>query len=191
MRPKLINIPNLITLMRIALVPILVFFFYLPGQWTQLASAALFALAGITDWIDGFLARKLKQLSAFGSFIDPVADKLIIAVALILLVGAHGGALIAIPALVIVGREIVISALREWMAELGKRGDVAVSWLGKVKTFVQFLAIMGLLCVQPGHYHAVYWISLFALYIAAGLTLWSMTQYIKAAWESLHSQHTV
>src|SRR6476660_8095219 len=120
------SIPNLLTLLRISLIPIFVLVFYLPFEWHYIASAIIFAIAAATDWLDGYLARKLQQVSPLGAFLDPVADKLIVAVALVLLVQSHASAWLAIPSAVIVGREIVISALREWMAELGKRQRVGV-----------------------------------------------------------------
>lgn len=183
---KQMTIPNAITLLRIFLVPVLVFFFYLPGSWTHTVCATIFALAALTDWIDGYLARKLHQSSEFGKFIDPVADKLIVAVSLVLIVGANGGALLAIPAVVIVGREIVISALREWMAELGERGAVSVNWLGKLKTTIQMIAIICLLLTHKGSPWYIYWGGVIALYVAATLTLWSMTLYMMAAFKTLN-----
>lgn len=179
------NIPNTVTLSRIVLIPFLVFFFYLPGNWTHYVCAIIFALAAITDWVDGYLARRLAQSSKFGAFIDPVADKLIVAVALVMLVGAHASAWLAIPAAVIVGREIVISALREWMAEFGSRAKVNVNWIGKVKTVVQMVAIIGLLMVSPKDRNIIYYAGFIALYVAAALTLWSMFVYLKAALNSL------
>ena len=139
------NFPNTLTLMRIAIIPVFVVIFYLPFEWSHLTTAVIFALASITDWLDGYLARIWKQTSQLGAFLDPVADKLIVIVALILLVGDPTLPHIAIPAAIIAGREIVISALREWMAELGKRASVAVSFIAKIKTFIQMLAVIALL----------------------------------------------
>ena len=124
------NLPNILTLLRIALIPIFIGVYYLPWEGRHLASAAIFGIAAGTDWLDGYLARKLDQFTPFGAFLDPVADKLIVASALIMLLESHANVLFALPTLVIIGREIVISALREWMAELGSRTSVAVSYLG-------------------------------------------------------------
>ncbi|MBD2859081.1 CDP-diacylglycerol--glycerol-3-phosphate 3-phosphatidyltransferase [Spongiibacter sp. KMU-158] len=181
------NIPNALTLFRIILIPVLVVVFYLPFPGSYLTCAALFALAGITDWLDGYLARRLGQSTPLGAFLDPVADKLMVAVALALLIERFNAPWFTIPAVVIIGREIVISALREWMAELGKRTSVAVSYLGKVKTTVQIIAIIGLLMFPPEQYW--YWdmLSLSCLYVAAVLTLWSMIVYLRAAWPDLRS----
>ena len=136
------NIPNTLTLFRIVLVAVLVVMFYLPFKWSYLASAAIFSVAALTDWFDGYLARKLNQSTALGAFLDPVADKLMVAVALGLLIERLHEWYFTLPALVIIGREIVISALREWMAEIGKRTSVAVSYIGKIKTTVQMIAIL-------------------------------------------------
>jgi CDP-diacylglycerol--glycerol-3-phosphate 3-phosphatidyltransferase len=176
-----LNIPNLLTWLRIALIPLIVVVFYLPGAWSGPASAAIFALAGLTDWLDGYLARKLGQTSSFGAFLDPVADKLMVAAALVLLVDKMGGVLLAAAAIVIIGREIAISALREWMAEIGQRGKVAVSSLGKVKTTAQMVAIFLLLYQQPLLGYDLHALGLVLLYVAAALTLWSMIQYLRAA----------
>lgn len=176
------NLPNILTLMRIALIPILITVFYLPWEWHHIASAAIFGVAAITDWLDGYLARKLNQFTPFGAFLDPVADKLIVAAALILLLETHPTPLFALPAIVIISREIVISALREWMAELGSRTSVAVSFVGKIKTTLQMIAIAVLLAVDPVAYPVFDQFGIGLLYIAALLTLWSMVIYLKAAW---------
>lgn len=147
-----------------------------------MASALIFALAGITDWLDGYLARKLDQSTPFGAFLDPVADKLMVAIALVLLVERFGSWWFTIPAMIIIGREIVISALREWMAELGNRTSVAVSYVGKVKTTFQILAILVLLAAAPQRSGLLLDSGLLLLYISALLTLWSMMVYIRAAW---------
>jgi len=170
--------------MRIVLIPIFVLVFYLPFPWAHGLSAIIFAAASGTDWLDGYLARKLKLMSPFGAFLDPVADKLLIATSLLLLVGAKDIEYITIPAIVIVGREIVISALREWMAEIGSRASVTVSFVGKVKTFVQMIALILLLAFHPAH--SVWGISGFILlYVAAILTIWSMVIYLTIAWPLL------
>jgi len=179
------TIPNLLTLARILMIPVFVGVFYLPVEWSNLATAAIFALAALTDWLDGYLARRLAQLSAFGAFLDPVADKLIVAVALVLLLEANPEPLLAIPAAVIIGREIAISALREWMAELGERATVSVSAIGKVKTTAQMVALLLLLYRDPLFGLPTMTMGYVLLYISAILTLWSMTLYLRAAWPLL------
>ncbi len=148
----------------------------------------MFALAAITDWLDGFLARRWSQTSPFGAFLDPVADKLMVAVALLLLVQSEPTPALAIPAAVIIGREITISALREWMAEVGARSQVAVSMMGKVKTTVQMIAILLLIYERPLFWMPTYTIGFLLLYAAAILTLWSMVLYLRAAWPSLKGE---
>lgn len=180
------NIPNLITFLRILLIPIFVLAFYLPFANNHIVSAVIFTLAALTDWLDGYLARTLSQTSKLGAFLDPVADKLIVAVALVLLVGEKGFPYIAIPAAIIVSREIVVSALREWMAEIGSRASVAVSWLGKIKTTLQMFAVVLLLAYKPGSdFVLLGFFGYILLYVAAVLTLWSMVIYLKAAWHDL------
>lgn len=177
------NIPNLLTLARIAFIPLLVVVFYLPFGWSMALAAALFGVASITDWLDGYLARRLNQSTPFGAFLDPVADKLMVAVALALLIERYAELWLTLPALVIIGREIVISALREWMAEMGKRGTVSVSWIGKLKTALQMVSIFLLLGFTPGSLIAN--LGVLTLFVAAILTLWSMVQYLRAAWPHL------
>jgi CDP-diacylglycerol---glycerol-3-phosphate 3-phosphatidyltransferase len=179
------NIPNVLTLARIFSIPAFVFFFYLPFGWGKILTIVIFLFAAITDWIDGYLARSLKQTTKFGAFLDPVADKLMVAVTLILIVGETGTIFLTLPAAVIVGREIVISALREWMAEIGKRTSVAVGRVAKIKTFLQMLALFLMLIYRPSG--QLFWqnAGLFLLYIAAILTLWSMVMYLKASWPNL------
>ena len=164
------NIPNALTLFRVLLIPVFALVFYLPGQWAGWAAASIFTLASITDWLDGYLARKLNQSTPLGAFLDPVADKLMVAVALV--------------CSVIIGREIVVSALREWMAELGKRTSVAVSYVGKVKTTMQMIAIIVLLAARswPQYFEILGFV---LMLVAALLTLWSMLIYIRAAWPAL------
>lgn len=178
-----INIPNTLTILRILLIPVLVIVFYAPFENHLLVAAGIFAAAAVTDWFDGYLARRLGQMTAFGAFLDPVADKLMVAIALVLLVERHDTLLFTLAACVIIGREIVISALREWMAELGKRTSVAVSYIGKVKTAFQMVAITGLLAINPATDES--WLlalCYLVLYAAAVLTLWSMVVYLRAAW---------
>lgn len=180
----LTSLPNLLTVTRILLIPVFIIIFYLPFPWAHGFAAIIFALASFTDWLDGFLARKLKQMSPFGAFLDPVADKLLIASTLLLLVGAKDINYITLPAIVIVGREIVISALREWMAEVGRRASVTVSYIGKIKTAVQMAALLLLVTFDP----ATSWcgvLGFIALYVAAILTIWSMVIYLAIAWPEL------
>ncbi|NOZ53402.1 MAG: CDP-diacylglycerol--glycerol-3-phosphate 3-phosphatidyltransferase [Gammaproteobacteria bacterium] len=183
------NIPNILTLLRIALIPVFVVVFYLPWSGAHLTATIIFCLAAITDWLDGYLARKLKQTSAFGAFLDPVADKLMVVIALIMLVDKNPTSfpdlLMALAAGIIIGREIVISALREWMAEIGERAQVAVSVIGKMKTIAQMLAIPFLLYKQSIGDIPTAEVGFVLLYIAAGLTIWSMFVYLKAAWPIL------
>jgi CDP-diacylglycerol--glycerol-3-phosphate 3-phosphatidyltransferase len=179
------NVPNLLTLFRLLLIPLFVVCFYSHHKWSYLASAGVFALAAITDGLDGYFARRLNQATAFGAFLDPVADKVMVAVVLVLMVERYATPLFALAAAVIVARELLISALREWMAELGKRAKVAVSVIGKVKTAFQMLAILILLAVIPEHHHPMMKVGLFCLYIAVGLTLWSAFIYLRAAWPML------
>jgi len=185
------TIPTWITLMRIMLIPVLVLVFYLPFQWTNFATAIVFAFASITDWLDGWIARKYHQYSAFGAFLDPVADKLMVAVALFLIVQGHPTPWMAFWAAVIVGREIAVSALREWMAELGQRATVRVAVIGKIKTIAQMVALLCLLySVTPDQPprplpwlgREIFIIGDWLLAIAAILTLWSGLLYLRAAW---------
>ncbi len=182
------NLPNTLTWIRIALIPLFVLIFYLPFPWAHPATSLIFLLAGLTDWLDGYYARKLNQTSSFGAFLDPVADKLMVAVALLLLVQADESrysVLVALSAAIIIGREITISALREWMAALGERGRVAVSAVGKVKTTVQIIAIAFMLFRMPLYGIPIYEIGMLLLIVAGALTLWSMTLYLRAAWPAL------
>jgi len=183
------NIPNSLTVLRIFLIPVFVGIFYLPASviephWINFFATLVFALAAITDWLDGYLARRLNQTSAFGAFLDPVADKLMVAAALIVLVelGRTG----AITALIIIGREIAISALREWMAGTGEKGSVAVATIGKVKTALQMVAILFLLYYDPIADINIYFIGKVLILVAAFLTLLSMAYYLKAAWPRIN-----
>jgi len=184
------NLPNLLTLLRLGLIPVFVLVFYLPFGWANVAVTAIFGIAALTDWLDGYLARRWQETSAFGAFLDPVADKLMVAVALVLLiervpVSGMPGVLMAIPAAVIIGREITISALREWMAEIGERARVAVSVIGKIKTTAQMVAILLLLYREPIGGLPTAIVGVVCLYVAAILTLWSMILYLRAAWPLL------
>lgn len=182
------NIPNLLTTLRVGLIPFFVLLFYFPASWSYLAASAVFSVAAITDWLDGYLARRLGQSTPFGAFLDPVADKVMVAVALVLLVADHDSLWVTIPAAIIISREIVISALREWMAEMGARSQVAVSSLGKLKTTAQMSALIILLANPPG---LTLWVVLgyLLLVVAALLTLWSMVKYLQAAWPYLSADH--
>ena len=182
------NIPNLLTVLRVLLIPVFVLLFYLPASWSPgpLAVSAVFAFAAATDWLDGYLARRLQQSTPFGAFLDPVADKLIVAVALVLLVESHHSLWLTLPAIIIICREIVVSALREWMAEVGARAQVAVSDLGKWKAAAQMLALVILLAVPP-EFSLWVGIGYGLLYISSALTLLSMAQYLRAAWPHLSS----
>lgn len=183
------NIPNLLTSLRILLVPVFVLFFYLPVSWSNEATTLIFLIAAITDWFDGYLARRLNQMSAFGAFLDPVADKIMVAVALVLLVDKnpteYHGVFMSVAAAIIIGREITISALREWMAEVGSRKNVAVSIIGKVKTTAQMLSLIFLLYAEPIYDISSATIGFVLLYIAVFLTLWSMIDYIYSALPAL------
>jgi CDP-diacylglycerol--glycerol-3-phosphate 3-phosphatidyltransferase len=182
------NLPNTLTWLRIALIPLFVAVFYLPDGWVpkhaiNLTAAILFLLASVTDWLDGWLARRLNQMSAFGAFLDPVADKLMVAAALIVLVDLDRAGIAA--SLIIIGREIAISALREWMAKEGQSKSVAVSYIGKLKTTAQMIAITLLLYHDPLAGLLTQWLGRWLLDIAAFLTLWSMAHYLLMAWKSL------
>lgn len=177
------NLPNVLTILRVALIPVLVLVWLTPFQYAGELAAIVFVIAAFTDWLDGWLARRLSQESAFGAFLDPVADKLMVAAALVLLVDAFDSVLVTLSAIVIIGREIVVSALREWMSEIGQRGHVSVSWLGKVKTATQMLAIT--VCLALPIEQTLTHLGLWILVVAALLTLWSMGSYLKAAWPHL------
>jgi cardiolipin synthase len=182
------NIPILLTWLRVALIPLVVGVFYLPDTWLSpyekgVASTAVFIIAAITDWFDGFLARRWNQTSAFGAFLDPVADKLMVAGALLVLVQFRRVDYIAIIAFIIIGREIAISALREWMAQLGASKSVAVSSIGKIKTVAQMIAIPMLLFNEKlFDMIDTHWWGEKLLWIAAVLTVWSMFYYLRKAW---------
>ncbi len=185
------NTPKMLTAVRILLIPVFMVVFYLPSEWTNLACALVFSAAALTDWLDGYLARRWRQVSAFGAFLDPVADKLMVAVALILLVERNPTPALAIPAIVIISREITVSALREWMAELGARAQVAVSVIGKFKTAVQMVAIVLLIYHEDRWGTPIYTTGFVLLYVAAVLTLWSMFVYVRAAWPNLTDDRVV
>lgn len=175
------NIPTLLTWLRIGLLPVIVAVFYMDGDWARPLCSFIFVIAGVTDWLDGYLARRMSLESRFGAFLDPVADKLMVMVALVLMVESAQSWVVTLPAAVIIGREITISALREWMAEIGQRAHVAVSSLGKIKTAMQIIALVVLLYDQALFGFDVQPLGLLCLYIAAVLTIWSMAQYLVAA----------
>jgi CDP-diacylglycerol--glycerol-3-phosphate 3-phosphatidyltransferase/cardiolipin synthase len=187
------NLPNSLTILRILLIPVFVGIFYAQPHWISAHSAnvlatAVFGLAAITDWLDGYFARKLNQTSAFGAFLDPVADKLMVAAALIMLVEFNRvGAFVAF---IIIGREIAISALREWMAGVGERGSVAVALVGKIKTVAQMVAILFLLYFDPILGVSTKIIGQISIYVAVILTLVSMAYYLKAAWPQMNSNES-
>jgi CDP-diacylglycerol--glycerol-3-phosphate 3-phosphatidyltransferase len=176
------NIATSLTWFRIAAIPLIAVVFYWSSPWARPAAAFVFLLAAITDWLDGYAARRLQQTSKFGEFLDPVADKMMVSTALILLVQADPRVIIATLAAIIIGREIAVSALREWMAGLGTRHRVAVSGYGKLKTIMQMTGLCCMLFAEPLFGLPVYEIGVLFLVLAAGLTIWSMIGYIRAAW---------
>lgn len=182
------TIPNIITMLRVVLIPIFVTVYYLDWEWARQAGAFVFWFAAITDWFDGYLARKLKQSSAFGAFLDPVADKLIVAAALLMITHTYATIWITVPAILLMSREIYVSALREWMGQHGKSDIVSVSFIGKAKTMAQMLALIGLLS-ELDYFMGfpIYWKTLgyVLLYFAAFLSVWSMLTYSIAAWKNL------
>jgi len=183
------NLPNILSLLRIALIPLLVIIFLLPNsvESASIWATIIFVVASVTDWLDGYLARKWQQTSSFGAFIDPVADKLLVAVALVLVLYQTHEWYVLIPVIIIISREITISALREWMAEIGERNAVKVSFVGKLKTAFQMLAIGCLLYHNPLLGLPIFEIGIVLLYIASALTLSSMWSYLKAAWPIMKS----
>src|SRR5450432_2225855 len=180
------NVPNTLTWLRILMIPaILALFYLLPYPWADPAACAAFALAGITDTLDGYFARKLGQTSRLGAFLDPVADKLIVAAALVLIVSADSHWYVVIMAVVIIGREIAVSALREWMAEIGARGRIKVSLIAKYKTIMQIVGLSMLLFHHQLLGIAIYKLGVVLTAVAAVLTLWSMVLYLRLAWPEL------
>jgi CDP-diacylglycerol---glycerol-3-phosphate 3-phosphatidyltransferase len=188
-------IANYLTIARIVMIPLVVILFYAPYPWAAPACGSVFILAAVTDSLDGYLARKLGQTSALGAFLDPVADKLMVVVALVLIVSHEPSELrfikfnphllITLTAAVIVGREITISALREWMAEMGARGKVAVSSMGKLKTIFQMTGLSMMLFRSDVWFIPAFELGVYCLVAAAALTLWSMIVYLRAAWPEL------
>ncbi len=183
-----LTIPTILTLLRILMIPVLVIVFYLPVAWANLAALLIFIAAALTDWLDGWIARRFGMMSAFGAFLDPVADKLMVAVALILIVQRNPELLVALSAAVIIGREITVSALREWMAALGEGARVKVAWTGKVKTILQMVAIGFLLYAEELIGLPTLEIGVWLLVVAAFLTILSMISYLRAAWPAVQQQ---
>lgn len=176
------NIPVFLTVLRILFIPVIAFFYLLPFEWAHPAAAILLMLAAFTDWLDGYLARSLSQTTQLGEFLDPVADKLLVAVALVMVLSANLIPYLGLAAAVIIGREIAISALREWMSIIGKRISVRVTTIAKYKTTIQMIALVMLVWYHPGSYFWLTWVGPILLYCAAILTIWSMCIYLKAAW---------
>ena len=182
------NLANFMTFLRILAIPVFIGVYYSDFTRHYLVSSLIFILACITDWLDGYLARKLDQCTPFGAFLDPVADKILVTVALVILAANFASPWFVIPAAIMVAREVLISALREWMAEQNKRTLVAVGWIGKVKTTFQMIAIIVLLASDPEGSVWFWGLGFFLIYIAAILTLWSMIQYLRSAWSVLGAE---
>ena len=188
------NLPNALTWFRVVAIPLVVLVFYGPQlfgwheTWARPAAGLLFGLAGITDYFDGYLARRLGLTSSFGAFLDPVADKLIVSTALVLLVQADPQITLALVAAIIIGREITVSALREWMSQIGARAHVAVSIFGKWKTTLQIIGISFMLYRERLLTLPIYRIGEWLVYVAAALTLWSMIDYLRAAWPAMRER---
>ena len=183
------NLPNKLSLLRILLIPVLLMAYFWLGRYGSIIATGIFIFAAMTDWLDGYLARKWDATTPLGAFIDPVADKLLVGVALLLILQQTPTWYILIPVIIIIGREIAISALREWMAEKGERNAVRVSAMGKLKTVFQMIAIGCLIFADSG-YNSLFGLPIFGigiilLYIAAGLTIASMVQYMQSAWPIL------
>ena len=187
-----LTIPNILTVARIIAIPVFVIAYFLSPDQKNTVAVAVFVLAALTDWLDGFLARKLKEVSPFGAFLDPVADKLIVCTALVLLVSDDNvsdqvlfQSIFTISVIIIIGREVSVVALREWMAEKGQRASIATSYLSKSKTFLQMLAIVLLLYGQSIREFPTLVAGELLLYIAAALTIWTMILYLRNAWPIL------
>lgn len=183
-----INLPLALTLGRVFAIPLVLGLYFTDLPYRGHLAAVLFTVAGITDWLDGWLARKWNQTSKFGAFLDPVADKLLVAVCLVVLLRGHPSGTLMCLAAVIIGREITVSALREWMAELGSRTSVAVNWIGKWKTGFQMTAIGMMLWSSPVFGLPIYDLGLSLLWVAAALTIWSMLVYLRAAWPMMKEE---
>ncbi len=189
------NIPNALTLFRIIMIPVFIVVFYLPVEWNFKVAGLIFAIAGWTDWFDGYIARRFNMTSRLGAFLDPVADKLMVTISIIMVVELYNTAWIALPALAIVAREITITALREWMAEYGNAQEVKVGFVGKVKTLWQLGSIFFLILgganpplVTVFDESLFVWAGYFSLYVSLILTYWSGAIYLRAAWPYLVSK---
>ncbi|MFW0079347.1 MAG: CDP-diacylglycerol--glycerol-3-phosphate 3-phosphatidyltransferase [Coxiella endosymbiont of Haemaphysalis qinghaiensis] len=183
------NIAIFLTLIRLSSIPIFGLFYYFPFRWAHPVAAIIFIFAAITDWLDGYVARSLSQTTNLGAFLDPVADKLLVGAALLLVVGECYVGYLAIPGAIIICREITISALRERMAELGKRTSMAVTFLSKIKTTLQMIALILLIWYAPGAQSWILLIGVVLLWISALLTVWAMTIYLKIAWKDLTTRN--
>ena len=179
------NLANTLTLIRIAAIPVVIFCFYSSMDFARPIAGIVFGLAAVTDMLDGYAARKLGQTSKFGEFLDPVADKLIVVILLVLLVEDDPNKLVTLIAVIIIGREITVSALREWMAGIGARAFVAVRWSGKVKTVLQMVGIAFMVYKHDIFGMETYNVGYILLLISTGMTLWSMVDYLRAAWPSI------
>lgn len=187
-----LNIATILTWFRIAAIPLIAFVYYLPpSEWMRPLACAIFTIAGLTDWLDGYLARRLGLTSKFGAFLDPVADKLMVTTTLVIIVQSDSRIIIALIAAIIIGREFTISALREWMAELGARNIVAVSSFGKIKTIMQMVGLGAMIWTYPFYGIPVYEIGMSLLLISAGVTMYSMFVYIRAAWPALQERDDI
>ncbi|HZW58811.1 MAG TPA: CDP-diacylglycerol--glycerol-3-phosphate 3-phosphatidyltransferase [Woeseiaceae bacterium] len=181
-----LNLAIILTLIRILAIPLAVLCFYAPIPHARPIAGLVFGIAAVTDLLDGWVARRFNQSSRFGEFLDPVADKLMVAIAMILLVQSDPRSTVDFIAMIIIGREIAVSALREWMATIGERANVRVSWGGKVKTVLQMFGIAFMLYQKPVLGIEIYNLGFVLLLLAAGMTLWSMFAYLRAAWPSMH-----
>lgn len=184
-----LNLANMLTLLRIAAIPVVVVCFYSPLEYARPLAAVLFGLAAVTDMIDGWVARRFNQVSRFGEFLDPVADKLMVAIILVMLVQAQAGWFEDIIAMIIIGREITIMALREWMATIGERANVKVDVTGKIKTTLQMFGIAFMVYQHDFLGLPVYTIGFVLLVLAAIMTIWSMIIYLRAAWPFIMADH--
>ena len=188
--PLKLNLANILTLLRIAAIPVVVVCFYSPLDYARPIAAVLFGLAAITDMIDGWVARRFGQTSRFGEFLDPVADKLMVAIVLVMLVQAQASWFEDVIAMIIIGREITISALREWMATIGERANVKVDITGKIKTTLQMFGIAFMVWKLPLFGIPIYTIGFVLLVLAAVMTIWSMFVYLRAAWPFIMSDQS-
>lgn len=184
----ILNAANLVTCSRVLMIPLVIVLHYSTLPYHHLLAAGLFAIASLTDWLDGYLARRLKQTSAFGAFLDPVADKLLVVMALVLLAANHPYIWFVLPTAVIIAREVFVSALREWMATSNQRNLVKVGYIGKVKTTIQMIAIIVLLATEEGWPQIIVVLGYVLIYVSAVFSLWSMIQYLSAALPTLRAQ---